>query len=118
MAARDDKVMEQWLESDCINNFDDFSAAVLQKSTDLQRDGIVVSNAGLVLFLLVANVASSLCPSVVASVKVWRDMTVDVYDDKEQRDRRELAWLLGDEGKLTRWSQLPNICAHLQNTCT
>jgi len=38
-----------------------------------------------------------------------------MFVGKEERDRCELSWLLGDEGKLTRWSHLPNICTHLYN---
>ena len=28
-----------------------------------------------------------------------------------------MTWLLGESNRLTRWSQLPNICTHLSNTC-
>ena len=62
------------------------------------------------------NIASSLVPSVVASFKVLRDMRVEWFDDERQRDSSELAWLLGDDIKLSRWSQLPNICAYIQNS--
>jgi len=39
-----------------------------------------------------------------------------MVDHERQRESGELAWLLGDEVKLSRWSQLPNICAHVQNS--
>jgi len=117
MAARDDKVLEEWLDSDCITGFDDFCSSVTDKTTELQSQWIVVAKSEVVLFLLLINVASSLVPSVVASFKVWRDMSVDIFDAKYQRDRSELQWVLGNCAKLSRWSQLPNICAHLQNTC-
>jgi len=70
-----------------------------------------------VVLLLLVHVASSLVPCVVGSVKVWRDMTVEWFDGKSPRDRNELAWLLGDDVKLSRWSQLPNLCARVQNSC-
>ena len=44
-------------------------------------------------------------------------MRVTAYN-KDEMVHGELAWLLGDEIKLSRWSQLPKFCAHLQNKCT
>ena len=117
MAARDDRMLEQWLDDDCIADFEDFRTSVSQTSLGVHSDWIVVSKAEVVLFLLVINIASSLVPSIVASFKVWRDIRVDWFDDKCQRDNAELVWLLGDDIKLSRWSQLRNVCAHVQNTC-
>jgi len=44
-------------------------------------------------------------------------MTVEWFDGKTSRDSSALVWLLGDDVKLSRWSQLPNLCAHVQNSC-
>jgi len=115
MAARDDKVLADWLDRDCVDDFENFAASVSEKTSDLHGDWVIVNKPDLVLFVLLINVATSLCPAVVASFKVWRDLRVDMFVGKEERDRCELSWLLGDEGKLTRWSQLPNICTHLHN---
>jgi len=117
MAARDDRMLEQWLDDDCIADCEDFRTSVSQTSLGMQSDWIVVSKAEIVMFSLVINIASSLVPSIVASFKVWRDIRVDWFDDKCQRDNAELVWLLGDDIKLSRWSQLRNVCAHVQNTC-
>ena len=45
-------------------------------------------------------------------------MHVEWFDHESPMDSSELAWLLGDNGKLSRWSQLPNICAHIRNSST
>ena len=44
-------------------------------------------------------------------------MRVEWFDDERQKDSNELTWLLGDNVQLSRWSQLPNVCAHIQNSC-
>ena len=118
VAARDDKKLKEWLDSDCITGFDDFSTHVSEKSTGVPGEWVAITKSELVLFVLLTNIASSLVPSVVASFKVLRDMRVEWFDDERQRDSSELAWLLGDDIKLSRWSQLPNICAYIQNSCS
>ena len=79
-------------------------------------DWVAVTKSEFVLFVLIANIASSLVPSAVASFKVWRDMRVEWFDHERHRDSGELASLLGNDAKLSRWSQLPNVCAHIQNS--
>jgi hypothetical protein len=68
-------------------------------------------------FVLFVNVDASFCPVVIASFKVWPDMHVQLFDGRQQLNIAELGWLLGAESKFSRWSQLPNACAHLQNVC-
>ena len=70
-------------------------------------------------FVLYVNINVSSCPAptVIASFKVWNDMHVQSFDSNQERDISELAWLLGDRNIVTRWSQLPNICSHLVNSC-
>ena len=80
--ARDDKRLKEWLDSDCINDFDDFSARVSAKGTDVPGDWVVVTTSELLLFVLISNIASSLVPSIVASFKVWRDMHVEWFDQE------------------------------------
>jgi len=97
MAARDDKILEEWPDTDCIRDFDEFSCNVSDKSTQLPSDWIAVRRSEVVLFMLLINVASSFVPSVVASFNVWRDMHVEWFDDKHQREGSELVWLLRDD---------------------
>ena len=117
MAARDDKALDDWLASDAISSFDNFSDNVTVQNIGAQGDWAVLRKTEVVVFLLLVNVASSLVPSVVGSVKVWRDMSVAWFDGKSRRDSSELAWLLEADVKLSRWSQLPNLCAHVRNCC-
>ena len=37
-------------------------------------------------------------------------MSIDWFNDKFRRNHGDLAWLLGDEVKLSRWSDLANLC--------
>lgn len=114
-SARDEQFYQNWRDvEDIIPNFDKFRSDMISKPVDLGNDWIFVSNDNFVLFV---NINSSNCPVVVASFKVCTDMTVVIFDNKQLRNSSELAWLLGDENKLTRWSQLPNICSHWANTC-
>jgi len=42
-------------------------------------------------------------------------MSIDWFDDKFRRNRGDLAWLLGDEVKLSCWSDLTNLCTYVEN---
>jgi len=112
--ARDEQQFQKWLDDDIVTNYEDFQSKLQSKTVDLGSDWIVVSKADFVLFV---NIDSSCCPIVVCSFKVFRDMAVTIYDTKQQCDNNEFRWLLGDDCKLTRWSQLPNLCVHLSNAC-
>ena len=116
-AARDEKRLRDWMDSDSIEGFDDFAENVSEKSRSQRTEWVVVNKTDLVLFVLLVNITSSLVPSVAASFKVFRNMSVDWFDDKFSRNRGDLAWLLGDEGKLSRWSDLPNLCTYVENSC-
>ena len=54
ITARDDELLEQFLVSDCIDDFDDFRANVQEKSSNgqLQSEWHIVSKAEVVLFVL------------------------------------------------------------------
>jgi hypothetical protein len=100
-------------EEDSISNFETFQSSLNAKA-DLGKDWIFVSKIDCVLFIYID---SACCPVITASIKVLKDIVVQTFDNKQQLDSNELAWLLGDENKLVRWSQLPNIYSHLNNTC-
>jgi len=93
VAARDDKRLKEWLDSDCITDFDDFSTRVSEKSTDLPNVWIALTKDDLILFVLIINIVSSLVPSIAVSFKVWHDMHVERFDEERQRNSSELAWL-------------------------
>jgi len=113
--ARDEQLFQTWhVEEDIISDFDSFRSNLSSKAVDLGSDWILVSKEHFCLFV---NIDSCNCPTVIASFKVCEDMTVLIFDNKLQRNSSELTWLLGDANKLTRWSQLPNICSHWSNTC-
>ena len=112
VSARDDAMLQDWLDQDCVNSFDNFLAFVECKTAELCPGIICAKNDDFVLFVNIDCVA---CPRIVYSFKVLRDLTVCMFDGKEQLDTVQLAWLLGEECKLTRWSQLPNICSSLRN---
>jgi len=114
-AARDEKVLKEWMDSDAINSFDDFVENVSHKSSSLPSEWVMVNKVNVVLFVLFVNITSSLIPTVVASFKVFNNISVDWYDAKCKRNRDDLAWLLGDEGKLSRWYDLPNLCTYVNN---
>ena len=116
-AARDEKAFKDWMDSDVINGFDDFVDKVSHKSSSLPSEWVMVNKFNVVLFVLFVNITSSVVPTVVASFKIFDDMSVDWYDAKSKRNRGDLAWLLGDEGKLSRWSDLPNLCSYVNNSC-
>ena len=116
-AARDEKRLRDWIDSDSISGFDDFAANVSDKSSSMRTEWMIVNKSDLVLFVLIVNITSSLVPSVAGSFKVFRDMSVEWFDEKFTRNRGDLAWLLGDDGKLSRWSDLPNLCTYVENAC-
>jgi len=85
---------------------------------ELGSDWILVSTCkyDYVLFVNIES-SNSCCPIIRCSLKVLNDLTVECFDSNQRRDSSELTWLLGESNRLTRWSQLPNICTHLSNTC-
>jgi len=117
-SARDDEVLQNFLDADIITTFDILRTDLPSKVMDLGTDWIFVSTAkhDYMLFVNIDSLNSG-CPVISASFKVLSDMSVKIFDSKQCRDSNELAWLLGDESKLTRWSQLPNICTFLTNSC-
>jgi THAP domain len=116
MTARDDVVLADFLKDDIIPSYNDFFANVHSRSSGMPPGWTIVSGCNVVLFMFIVNLATTMCPSVATSFKVWSDMRVSTYDCSDERDN-DLCWLLGDDGRLSKWSQLPNICAHLQNKC-
>jgi len=115
LSEREDQQFQSWLDVDIIL---DYSAFVTKLSSDavLGSNWTFVNKGNFILFVNI-DVSSCPCPTVFASFTVSSDMTLTTFDSKQPRDSTELSWLLGDDSKLTRWSQLPNICAHLNNTC-
>lgn len=110
--AREDEAFRRWLDEDIVGSFDTFVNNLVAKTSDLNADWMFVIKSDYVLFVLIDD---SSCPSVVASFKVMKDMVVLIYDNERQRDNSELTYLLDDERKLSRWSQLPAICTHMKN---
>ena len=72
-----------------------------------------VNNSTCILFVNI-DFQSCSCPTIFL-VFVSSDMVVTLFDSKQSQNSSEMAWLSGEDSKLTRWSQLPNICAHLNN---
>lgn len=111
---RDHSSFEQWLDEDCISSIDTFKSMVHDKYSDLLSQWIIVHREHFVLFIVINDLT---CPHIVCSFKVLTDMQVQMFQSEKQRDIAQLSWLLGVSNTLTRWSQLPNICAHLKNAC-
>jgi hypothetical protein len=114
-SARDSAVFEQWLDQDSISSLDVFLCNLSSKTADLPCEWTVLTKLDCVVFV---NIDCSSRALVLASFKVFKDMRVHIFDSTQQRDCSDIIWLLGDECKLSRWSQLPNICSHLQNVCS
>ena len=114
-SARDSAVFEQWLDEDSIFSFDVFLCNLSSKTADLPCEWTVLTKSDCIVFV---NIDCSSRPIVLASFKVFKDMRVHIFDSIRQRDCSDIIWLLGDECRLSRWSQLPNICSYLQNVCS
>jgi len=115
VSARDEAAFQQWLNEDSISDFEVFVSAVASKTVELPIDWNVIIKSDCVLFV---KIDASSRPTVTASFKVMHDMSVNIFDFLQQRPVNEIGWLLGDENKLSRWSQLPNICTHVHNLCS
>lgn len=112
MSARDDNNLQQWMDNDSISNFSFFKCNLNLKHFELCAEWMIRIQDDFITFVY-ADLSS--CPVIVCSLKVKCDMTVVSFDSKEQRDSKELHWLLGDECRLARWSQIPNLCSFLKN---
>ena len=73
------------------------------RTADLPCEWTIVKKSDCIIFV---NIDSSSCPTVLASFKDFTNMRVHIFDSTKQRDCSDLIWLLGDECKLARWSQL------------
>jgi len=67
MAARDDKVLDDWLASDVISCFENFADTVTAQNTGARGDGFVLCKTVVLMLLLLVNFASCLLPCVVSS---------------------------------------------------
>jgi len=67
MAARDDKVLDDWLASDVISCFENFADTVTAQNTEARGDWVVLCKTGVPVLLLLVNVASCLLYCVVGS---------------------------------------------------
>jgi len=54
-------------------------------------------------------------PKIVCAIKVLRDLSVQVYRGQYSVNTDSLKWLLGDELKLTCWSQLSSLLSHFSS---
>ena len=112
---RDEQQFAVWLNQDCIGNFELIRSS-LSNYCELPTDWSVVYKENFALFVNI-NISSVSSPTIVCSFKVFDDFTVQCFDDKAERSPSELCYLLGPENKLSRWSQISNICSHLSNVC-
>jgi hypothetical protein len=116
--ARDDEQFQNWVADDSISSYGLFLSNVHSKSIEIGNEWMLVKTLknDYVLFVNIES-SDSCCPIIRCSFKVLNDLTVECFDSKQRRDSNELTWLLGEGNKLKRWSQLPNICTFLSNTC-
>jgi len=111
-SARDDQQFQQWLADDNICSFDVFDEKLAKFIADNGSPWSIIRSDGCICL---CTVDLSDVPKIVCAIKVLRDLSVQVYRGQYSENFDSLKWLLGDELKLSCWSQLSSLLSHFSS---
>jgi len=109
MSARDEEHFQQWMSDDEIPSFNAFCEQLASFVADVDSQWVIIRSCG---FVNICVVDMLNVPQFVTVVKVHETMCVEVYRGNSRLGNSSLTWILGDECKLFRWSQLTSILSH------
>lgn len=110
--CRDNVVLQQWMDSDRIKDYTDLCNNVHSKTVELCGQWSVIVNNSFVSFV---NIDVTASPVVLCSFKVFVDLSVVAFNNRDQIPADDLRFLLGSECILAHWSQVSNLCSFLKN---
>lgn len=102
MTARDDAVLQQFLDEGAIKDYDDFKVHVSSKTAELSTQWNIVIRENCIAFIYI-DVTS--CPVIVCSFQVFVDLSVVAFNRQEPVNLELFKFLLGSDCKLSLWSQ-------------
>lgn len=116
--SKEKEKIEAFLKSDNINSFDEFCECFKTKIS-LREWEFKVMNRKVYFFLLNACVDDldfSESLNVICSIVINNELLVQVFIENSELTINELRWILSEDKKLNRWSQLENILSRYRCT--
>jgi len=110
--VRDDQQFQQWLEEDSICSFDVFDAKLASFVADKGSSWSIIRADGCIC-LCICNMSD--IPKIECGIKILSDLSIHVYRGQYPVKSDSFKWVLGNELKLSCWSQLSCLLSHFES---
>lgn len=107
LEARDEAYFEDFCRKDVIINFEDFVSKFASKS--LANFHYKVCDN----FVLFYKLDLEGCPKITCSIKVFRDLNIEVYHNDSAIPQKKFSWLFGNNNSvISKWSMFESLISH------
>lgn len=110
---REEILIENFIQADCISNFNDFMENF---RTKINLDTWEVKASDGKLYFYILNIDGLL--TITRTILIDQDMRIKVYLKDKELSSNDLKWILSRDLKLERWSQLSNLLSHYKSANT
>jgi THAP domain/Transposase protein len=110
LSARDEDDFSAWLHADKIADFCDLNCKLNDCLKDfLLKNWIIIKRDQ---FTCIASVSVDDIPRFNICIRIDKDLLVKVYKDQNVVNSATLSWVLGQDCRLSCWSQLSSLVSH------
>jgi len=109
LEERDEQCFEKWVKEDGIDNFDVLHSRV---SEYIMKDYCTWNTCIETDKIILYRIDSSEAPCITVSIRIDNSLCVTVFKGLLTLDSSSLKWILGQECKLSCWSQLCSLLSH------
>ncbi|GBN92749.1 hypothetical protein AVEN_151795-1 [Araneus ventricosus] len=107
LKLRDEQNFAEWCTNDTVNSFEIFQETYAKKLGDGWLN-IRTDN-----FVLCYRLDISQCPSIVVSMKIYKDLTVEIWHDSVLLKTKSYHFILGEHNKCDRWTKFDSLLSWL-----
>ncbi|GBL93998.1 hypothetical protein AVEN_76715-1 [Araneus ventricosus] len=107
LKMRDEQNFAEWCTNDTVNSFEIFQETYAKKLGDGWLN-IRADN-----FVLCYRLDINQCPSIVVSMKIYKDLTVEVWHDSVLLKTKSYHFILGEHNKCDRWTKFDSLLSWL-----
>ncbi|GBM96249.1 hypothetical protein AVEN_126711-1, partial [Araneus ventricosus] len=107
LKLRDEQNFAEWCTNDTVNSFEIFQETYSKKLGDGWLN-IRTDN-----FVLCYRLDINQCPSIVVSMKIYKDLTVEIWHDSVLLKTKSYHFILGEHNKCDRWTKFDSLLSWL-----
>ncbi|GBM88223.1 hypothetical protein AVEN_206343-1 [Araneus ventricosus] len=107
LKLRDEQNFAEWCTNDTVNSFEIFQETYAKKLGDGWLN-IRTDN-----FVLCYRLDINQCPSIVVSMKIYKDLTVEIWHDSVLLKTKSYHFILGEHNKCDQWTKFDSLLSWL-----